>query len=57
MDKTQDVRQLAKQRLQEIYAQMHVLGEEEKQINAYLSLREQEDEISNGPGILTEVPE
>ncbi|KTS84421.1 hypothetical protein NS115_03545 [Paenibacillus jamilae] len=57
MENTQNIRQLAKQRLQEIHAQLYVLSEEAKQINAFLSLRDQEDGLTAVPEIPTDTPE
>ncbi|MGM1023564.1 MAG: hypothetical protein ACQEXV_24260 [Bacillota bacterium] len=57
MENTQNIRQLAKQRLQEIHAQMYVLSEEAKQINGFLALRDQEDELTTTPEIHTDTLE
>ncbi|MCV4233429.1 hypothetical protein OHJ21_19785 [Virgibacillus sp. LDC1] len=46
-ENTQDIRQLAKLRLQEIHAQMYVLSEEARIINGFLTLRDQEETNTN----------
>ncbi|MCM3493258.1 hypothetical protein M4D52_07365 [Paenibacillus lactis] len=43
MEKNQDIRELAKLRLQEIHAQMYLLSEEARIISGFLSLRDQEN--------------
>lgn len=50
----QDIRQLAKSRLQEIHAQLYLLGEEARIINGFLVLREQEEINTNQSGIQIE---
>ncbi|MGW8823640.1 hypothetical protein ACWGNU_16170 [Paenibacillus lautus] len=46
-ENTQDIRQLAKLRLQEIHAQMYVLSEEARIINGFLTLRDKEETNTN----------
>ncbi|ACX67596.1 hypothetical protein [Paenibacillus sp. Y412MC10] len=53
-ENTQDIRQLAKLRLQEIHAQMYVLSEEARIINGFLTLRDQEEANTNSTEVQME---
>lgn len=54
MENTQDIRQLAKLRLQEIHAQMYVLSEEARIVSGFLTLRDQEEANTNSTEVQME---